>query len=448
MSFLHSLLSVCRRLLLSNTSFVLSEEQQMLYDILEQIEQHTFITGKAGTGKSALLNYFAAHTAKRIVKVAPTGIAALNINGQTIHSFFKFPTGFIDPRAVSIDASVRTVVREIDVLIIDEISMVRVDVIQAIDYVLRKARANKSPFGGVRIIAFGDVYQLPPVVEDSVIRGYLLDLYTTPYFFSAPAWKKADPITYELQSVFRQVDDTFRRVLSSIREGNCSAGVLGILNSRFRKDDELPADAVTLVGTNAAAKAINTARLAALPGKQKIYLAAITGDMPESALPTDRALILKKGALITFVRNDPLRRWVNGSTGIVSRLGTESIEVACGKKHYEVLPVIWERKTYLYKKASGAIRQEVVGTFSQFPIKLAWAITIHKSQGSTYDRVVVDLRGGAFVHGQTYVALSRCRSIEGLYLRGALSSGDMIVDPAVVAFMRHAHTVQPSSRAV
>jgi ATP-dependent DNA helicase PIF1 len=419
----------------------LSDEQKAIYDLLEKGGSHAFITGKAGTGKSVLLRYFANHTKRTVIKVAPTGIAALNIQGQTIHSLFRLPTGLIDSRTVKVAAETQQILQHADTIIIDEISMVRADTVDAIDRILQIAKGNRLPFGGVQIAAFGDVYQLPPVVVGAQLQNYFLAKYGGAYFFNAHVWKKATLTMFELQTVFRQSDMDFKDLLSMIRDGSYDATTLSTLAARVIPPADAPLEAITLTSTNKAAQQINEARLAGVRGKARTYNAAITGDMPEASLPTDKRLTLRVGAQVVFIKNDPERKWVNGLTGVVTSLKKDTVRVNCNGLVYDVVPSMWEQSRYVYDEEADAIRQEVAGTFMQLPLKLAWAITIHKSQGCTYDKAVVDLRRGAFAHGQTYVALSRCRSLERLYLLGDIRPQDIIIDPVVTKFMERVQSV-------
>ncbi len=419
----------------------LSDEQLAVYITLEDSQTHAFVTGKAGTGKSVLLRYFAAHTKKIVVKVAPTGIAALNVQGQTVHSLFRLPTGFIDPRNVNVSRETQEILQHVDTIIIDEISMVRADTIDAIDQILRIAKASELPFGGTQIVAFGDVYQLPPVVVGAQLQSYFLAKYGGAYFFNAHVWKKTALTIYELQTVFRQSDEDFRDLLNAIRNGSHTKGMLSELALRVVSPTSVPADTITLTSTNKAAEEINRARLVVLRGKMRTYSAVITGEMPNGSLPTDESLSLRIGAQVIFIKNDPDGKWVNGTTGVIKSLKKDCIRVKCGSVVHNVVPTLWERSSYIYDEELDGMRQEVTGTFTQFPIKLAWAITIHKSQGCTYDKVAVDLRRGAFAHGQAYVALSRCRSREGLYLLSSVKPQDIIIDPVVTKFMERVQLI-------
>lgn len=423
----------------TNVDPILSNEQMEIYRALEETDGCAFITGKAGTGKTVLLRYFVANTKKSVVVVAPTGIAALSIRGQTIHSLFKMPPGLIDPRQITIDPKTKQLLSHVDAVIIDEISMARADTIDVIDYMLRIAKGSYDPFGGTQIIAFGDVYQLPPVVEKS-LRSYFASTYGGPYFFNAKVWKRAKLTTHELQTIFRQSDKAFKAILNMIRDGQTTSEILRTLAERVTAAKEVLENAMTLTGTNGAAEAINLRQLNTLSSRQKTYDAVITGTIPENAYPTNAQLVLKKGAQVVFIKNDPDGRWVNGTIGTIKSLRKHAVKVRCNDKTIEVTPATWEQLTYEYDEDLNTVDQKVTGTFMQLPLKLAWAMTIHKSQGCTYDKVVIEPGDGLFAHGQAYVALSRCRSLGGLYLLRPIGLKDIIIDLAVVEFMRAARS--------
>ena len=414
----------------------LSDEQRAVFQRLEETSDHMFITGKAGTGKSLLLNYFASNTKRNVVKVAPTGVAATVIKGQTIHSLFGLPVGIVDPRRLNIQQETRQLLQHTDAVIIDEISMVRADTIDGINRALQLAKRNRLPFGGVQLIMFGDVYQLPPVVPPD-ISGYFAQEYGGAYFFNAKVWMDTDLHTLELEHVFRQSDKNFKTALNTLRDGTPSEKDFELLNTRVICTANPPLkDTVTLTSTNARAQEINAQRLAGLRGVAHAYCAVITGSPVKNSFPADNTLTLKTGAQVLFVKNDPRGRWINGTIGTVKSCTKQTVVIRCGNKTYTVSPVTWEQFAYAYNEVTGVIEQKLVSTFTQLPLKLAWAITIHKSQGSTYNKVAVDLGKGAFAHGQTYVALSRCKTLEGLYLYSTIRPRDVIVDPAVTAFMQ------------
>lgn len=424
-------------------SVKLSGEQQKIYDIIENSNSNVYVTGKAGTGKSLLLEYFVGHTRKTVAVVAPTGIAALNIGGMTIHSFFKFPPDVINPKNVNVDYKTREILRNIDAIVIDEVSMIRVDLMEGISAKLQIARRDDRPFGGCQMIMFGDLYQLPPVVTDGQLMRYLVHNYGGIYFFNAPSVEKTDLQIYELGNIFRQKDPEFRSILNSIRNGDGSPEVLSKLN--VRTSIQIPETGfVTLAGTNSTVSRINHRKLDALQGAEKSYEAEISGDIKESAFPTERKLRLKVGAQIMMLKNDTMkpRRWVNGTLGVVVRLGVDSIRVNIDGVEHTVNRETWQKIKYEYDHEERKLKKIPVSEFTQLPVRLAWAITIHKSQGQTYESVAVDMSDGAFAHGQTYVALSRCKSLEGLYLKSAIRPEDIIIDQDVIDFMKKAKTIK------
>lgn len=406
-------------------------------DYLTSGEGHLFVTGRAGTGKSTLLRALKDKIGETAVVVAPTGLAAINVGGQTIHSFFGFPPRLIQAADIKRSRNGR-VMRKLDTLIIDEVSMVRSDLMSAIDQSLRINRGRpREPFGGVRLMMFGDLHQLPPVVQDGEIASYLDSEYGGPFFFSVAALQdKAGTFLLELDQVFRQTDDTFIAVLNAIREGEAAEDDLAVLNARVHPVRSLSEGEpyVILTPTNAAARRINIAYLDALPGQATRYTASITGDFNENVQPADAALDLKVGAKVIMLRNDPDKRWVNSSIAKVSRLTAKQVWIEIQGREYEVEPVAWEHRRYAFDTAKDKIVEQIAGTFKQFPLRLAWALTIHKAQGLTLDRVYVDLGRGSFAHGQTYVALSRCRSLEGLALARPLSLADIRFDLSALGY--------------
>ncbi|MGB4762013.1 MAG: PIF1 family ATP-dependent DNA helicase [Candidatus Saccharimonas sp.] len=418
----------------------LSDEQQKVYDIIENSNNNVYITGKAGTGKSLLLEYFVGHTRKTVAVVAPTGIAALNVGGMTIHSFFKFPPDVIDPKNVNVDYKTREILRNIDAIVIDEVSMIRVDLMEGISAKLQIARRDDRPFGGCQMIMFGDLYQLPPVVTDGQLHRYFNHNYGGIYFFNAPSIEKTNLQIYELSNIFRQKDPEFREVLNAIRNGDGSPEVLSKLN--VRTGVQIPETGfVTLAGTNNIVSRINHKKLAELEGVEREYQAEVWGDIKEQSFPTEKKLKLKIGAQVMMLKNDEEkpRRWVNGTLGVITRLGAESVRVNIDGVEHTVNQATWKKYRYDYDHEERKLTKQVVSEFTQLPMRLAWAITIHKSQGQTYESVAVDMSAGAFAHGQTYVALSRCKSMEGLYLTTAIRREDVIVDQEIVDFMKKAN---------
>jgi ATP-dependent DNA helicase PIF1 len=416
----------------------LSPEQQKLFDRFENTTSHMFITGKAGTGKSVLLQYIKLHTQKNIVVVAPTGVAALNVGGQTIHSLFLFPPTFIDTRSLRLSPRSAKILKHIDTLVIDEVSMVRADLMDGIDHLLRQARGNEEPFGGVQLLMFGDLYQLPPVVNEPDLISYFEELNGGFYFFHSMAWNGAELEIYELQQNFRQTDENFKSILNAIRCGELSDSALQKLNSRA-VFNSLPVGVITLATTNSTVFSLNQNQLNLLPDKSFTYTATVDGDLDSYSYPTEQSLVLKKGAQIMMLKNDSKKRWVNGSLGTVESVGKNEIQVKIDGKVHTVLPETWQKIRYEFNSEKRLIEEKVVSSFTQFPLRLAWAITVHKSQGQTYDSVVIDMGRGAFAHGQTYVALSRCKSLDTLYLKRPLTFNDIIIDPVIINFMKKAN---------
>lgn len=396
-----------------------------------------FVTGRAGTGKSTLLKALRDAYEDRMVVLAPTGLAAINIGGQTIHSFFGFPPRLIQDNDIRRSRNGR-VMRKLDFVVIDEASMVRSDMMWAIDRALRVNRGrSREPFGGARLLLFADLHQLPPVIQEHEVLIHLTEQHGSPFFFSIPALREGSGTALlELHQIFRQTDDALIRVLNSVREGNASDADLAFINKRVSPIRTLAEGEpfVILTTTNAAAKRINTAYLEALPGRADRFDANITGEFAPNVQPAEAALDLKPGAKVMMLRNDPDRRWVNGTIARISRLTPKQVFVEVSGKEYEVEQVAWEHRRYAFDQSQEKIVETVAGTFKQFPLRLAWALTIHKAQGLTLDKVYIDLGSGAFAHGQTYVALSRCRTLEGLALARPLTRRDIMFDPGAVAY--------------
>jgi ATP-dependent exoDNAse (exonuclease V) alpha subunit len=412
------------------------EEFRQAVDFARADEGHLFVTGRAGTGKSTLLRGLRDNLDQESVVLAPTGLAAVNVGGQTIHSFFGFP-----PRLIRSDDIRRSrngrLMRKLKVIIIDEVSMVRSDLMWAIDQSLRVNRGRpREAFGGVRLILFGDLHQLPPVVQGEVAE-HLESEFGGPFFFQVPSLQEGAGVSLlELEQVFRQSDETFLTVLNRIRDGDVTEEDLEALNERTHPIRTMGEGDpyVILTPTNAAAQRINMAYLNALPSAERVYEAGITGEYSEAAHPTDAALLLKAGAKVILLRNDPDKRWVNGSIARISRLEDKRVWIELDGKEYEIEQVSWEARRYAFDQAAEKIVENVTGTFRQFPLRLAWALTIHKSQGLTLDRVYIDLGRGTFAHGQAYVALSRCRSLEGLALARPLRPSDILFDRSAMGY--------------
>jgi ATP-dependent DNA helicase PIF1 len=421
----------------TNKPFKLSEEQIKVFDYLESTPKQTFITGKAGSGKSALLNYFKSNTNKRIIVLAPTGIAALNIGGQTIHSFFKIKPGVVESSGIRLPNETIEILKNIDALIIDEISMVRADLIDAIDGCLRRLRDKESAFGGIQLIMFGDLYQLPPIMNDQALHNYFKLRYGGYFFFNARVWQDTELVTYELTKIFRQTGKKFKDILNAVRSGQVNEQLLKELNQRSKV--ELPSSGViTLGATNKIVEEINSQKLNALSGREYVYEACIEGKIGSHEYLIEKTLKLKVGAQIMMIKNDKDKRWVNGSLGKIIKLSHHEIWVSINGSSYSIPKYTWSKVKYTFDQASGLIEENSVSQITQYPIRLAWAMTIHKSQGQTYSSCAVDLKDGVFAHGQAYVALSRCKSLSSLYLLSPILASDISVDPEVKGFMNRA----------
>ncbi|NNE25330.1 MAG: AAA family ATPase [Saprospiraceae bacterium] len=416
---------------------LLNSEFTSVLDLIENQNEHVFITGRAGTGKSTLLNILKKTTRKNAAVVAPTGIAALNVGGQTIHSFFKLPPKMVDPRELTKRKNHRFY-KKLKLLIIDEISMVRADMMDCIDIFLRNNRENNAPFGGVQLVVFGDLFQLPPVVSSAFERQYLKERYGTPYFFAAHVFNEIELRMIELRTVYRQTERRFINLLDNIRLRHIDHDVMDEINQRYSEED--PEEmAITLCATNAKVNSINSTRLKSLTSPLFEYKSKMTGNFNERISPADNVLWLKEGAQIMFVKNDPEGQFVNGTIGRVEKLDYDKIIVAIQKegeiKYINVDQADWEMMKYeMDAEDPEKFKTSVTGTFTQYPLKLAWAITIHKSQGKTFDNIIVDLGRGAFDYGQTYVALSRCRTLDGITLRKKITPRDILVDPTIVEY--------------
>jgi ATP-dependent DNA helicase PIF1 len=412
----------------------LSPEQQAVFDAIETTSDHIFVTGRAGTGKSTLLNHLAWNTSKQVVICAPTGVAALNVGGQTIHSLFRLPIGVIADHEIEQSKELRKLLGTIDTVVIDEVSMVNADLMDAIDRSLRQARQRpREPFGGAQLVLFGDPYQLAPVPGDADERAYFEDQYRSMWFFDAKVWSIADLVIYELATIHRQHEAEFKYMLNAVRHGQVTAEIAAKLNETGARI--APTDGtITLATTNATVTRINASQLARLPGRGLTARAEVSGEFGGRAYPADEALELKVGAQVMFLRNDGDQRWVNGSIGVVTKIDS-TVWVDVDGEVFQVQPAVWEKYRYSYSAVTKSLKKDIVAEFTQFPLRLAWAVTIHKSQGKTYDRAIVDLGERSFAPGQTYVALSRISSLDGLFLTRPLRPSDIIVDENVTRFM-------------
>jgi len=423
-----------------------NEEFVSAFEVLENTGQHTYITGKAGTGKSTLLQYFREKTSKNVAVLAPTGVAAINIKGQTIHSFFGFKPD-VTPESVGdipVRKRKRKMYQELDAVIIDEVSMVRADLMDCVDIFLRLYGPDYDrPFGGIQMIFFGDLFQLPPVVgnrEEDIFKTH----YPTPYFFSAKVFESLDFKVMQLNKIYRQKDEHFIRLLNAVRDDNVEHHHWEALNRRFKPDHQFSTEDfyIVLTTTNALAEKVNNQHLQGLSGTPRIYQGTVSGEFERKSLPTPEALELKSGAQVMMLNNDPEKRWVNGSLGKIISVVTDTegddvimVELENGAQ-VDVKKHTWEIYQYYFDEVNNSLGSKVMGYFTQYPLKLAWAVTIHKSQGQTFDRVIIDVGWGTFSHGQMYVALSRCTTLEGIVLKQPLMQRHILMDERVLRFMK------------
>ena len=413
----------------------ISQELKNLAKRIESSQDNFFIAGKAGTGKSTLIKYLRQHSKKNTVILAPTGVASVNVEGQTIHSFCGLPLSYINKDAIH-EHRDKTLYRNLDTLIIDEISMVRADVFDGMDHFFRINRLDKSlPFGGVQVILVGDLYQLAPVVETGLAEVFSKK-YSSPYFFSAEAFSRSRHLFkfIELDKIYRQSDEEFIKMLHEVRVGKVSPETIKLFNERMVLEEEPDDSFIILTSRNDAANKINQKRLSEIDAKEKTYTAEVWGEFNEKSYPTEFELKLKPGAKVMLLKNDMKGRWVNGSLGYVSEIESDFITVDVDGKAYQIEKAVWQKIKYVFSEKTNRVEEEVIGTFTQYPLRLAWAVTIHKSQSMTFDKVVIDLGQGAFSHGQTYVALSRCRTLDGIYLKRPIRMSDFIFDKVVVGF--------------
>jgi ATP-dependent exoDNAse (exonuclease V) alpha subunit len=439
----------------------LSTEQQALFDYIEGSENNIFVTGRAGTGKSTLLSYLIENTKKKVAVCAPTGVAALNVGGVTIHSLFGFPFGILGTEDIGrhLNRRTREVLGAIDMLVIDEVSMVNADLMDTMSRAMGIARGRrKLPFGGAQVVMFGDPYQLAPVPGNNEERAYMAENYQSNWFFDAHVWREDSLERYELSEIFRQHDEHFKEILNAIRDGSCTQEMLDYINkcgNRFPPHD----DVIRLATINESVNSVNRHRMSRLETKPKTFNAIFSAADEKAfgrTLPAEPVLELKVGAQVMFIKNDDsstvknpngtgvLKRWVNGTIGTVVDLPSSGgVVVEVDGETFDVGRSTWEKVRYeideQFDETLGRVKEVLVAVplaeFQQIPLRLAWAVTVHKSQGQTYDEVVIDMGRGAFSPGQTYVALSRVRSLEGLYLTRAIRMSDIMVDQDVLRFM-------------
>ncbi len=430
--------------LCDNTSNIdLNEQFLHALQIMEDTNRNVFITGRAGTGKSTLLQHFRSITKKDIAVLAPTGVAAVNVKGQTIHSFFGFKPDITPDMVKGLHPKEKTIYKKLDAIVIDEVSMVRADLMDCIDRFLRiYGKSKKKPFGGIQMIFIGDLYQLPPVVT-SRDKALLEGLYRSPYFFDAMVFDRNFEMEFiELEKVYRQRDDRFLNILNAIRNKTVTDEDISAINARYMPEfNDDRGFYIYLTTTNNLADSINMQRLAEIKGKEYTYHGHIEGGFNSRDLPTGVDITFKIGAQVMLLNNDPLGRWINGSIGKIIDIekvkgepDVIQIELDNGDIA-NVSPYTWSMYEFHYDRRTKTILSEVVGTFTQYPLKLAWAITIHKAQGLTFDRVIIDIGSGTFSHGQLYVALSRCTSLDGIVLKKPIAKRHIFMDWRVVDFV-------------
>lgn len=426
-----------------------NREFQLALDLINNTPRHVFLTGKAGTGKTTFLKYLREHSDKKLLVAAPTGVAAINAGGVTLHSLFQLP---FEPYIPGVGYSENTarfrmtkqkidLLRSIDTLVIDEISMVRADLLDAVDASLRRYRSTLQPFGGVQMLYIGDVFQLPPVVKEDEWE-MLAPHYQSHFFFHAKVWEKASPLHIELKKIYRQKEQKFIDLLNKVRHGNMNSGDVAMLNEHFKYNFS-PSDSeryIMLSTHNYRVDRINAQKLQALPGKEHRFRGTIEGEFSEHSLPTDMELALKKGAQVIFIKNDAgqYRKFYNGMVGVVTEISDKEIKVQPVDADFSEVTVgreTWKNIRYSFNKEKNSVTEEILGAFTQYPIRLAWAITIHKSQGLTFDRVIIDA-AQAFAPGQVYVALSRCTTLNGLVLQSRITPESITIDSNVIEFSK------------
>jgi len=437
----------------------MNAELAMAWRIIDQTEANLFLTGKAGTGKTTFLKELRKQSVKRMVVLASTGIAAINAGGSTIHSFFQLPLSPYLPcttydrkgrKYFNFSKVKRDIIRTMDLLVIDEISMVRADLLDAVDSVMRRYREHDKPFGGAQLLMIGDLQQLAPVVKEDE-WAMLSSVYDTPYFFSSKALNKAEYLTVELKTVYRQQDASFISLLNQIRENKATDETLAALNKRYIPDfkPSKDSDYIRLTTHNYPAQVINERELDSLPTKEYVFKAKVEGNFPETSYPAEERLVLKRGAQVMFIKNDPERRFFNGMIGEVVDVDDDNIIVKdkSGGNSFKLDIMEWTNSKYTLNKVSKEIVESVEGVFRQYPLRLAWAITIHKSQGLTFEHAIIDV-SRSFAHGQTYVALSRCKTLDGLVLSAPLQRSAIISDSVLDGYINEIKTKEPTETVI
>ena len=421
--------------MVENQSIILNEVQQNALDLIARGENNVLILGSAGTGKSTFIKYLKTALGKKIICACPTAVSALNVGGQTVHSLFQIaPRDFIMPEFLKLKAKPRNALNDAELLVIDEVSMVSPDLLDAMDILCRQARKNNNPFGGLRVLAIGDLFQLPPVITRAAEPYYEAEYGNRrAYFFDSNVYKRSGFIKLSFDYVYRQSDDELLRHLTELRQTSLETA-LPFFNSLRIEDDARRANAVLITPFRNVADNINAKRLSEINAPEVTYTGKISGNFSDRDLPSPEVLTLKIGALVVFTKNDPRGRWHNGSMGIIRELGQViMVDMLQGRETVEVKPELWEKIEY-GRDAENKLVENEVGSYEQFPLTLGYAMTIHKAQGKTLDAVVVDISRGAFAHGQTYVALSRTRRAADMHIASPLSARDVIFDPRVVEF--------------
>ena len=415
-------------------NFYLNNQIKQLFDKIENRNSHFFLAGKAGTGKSTFIEYLRINSKKKLQILSFTGVAALKGKGRTIHSFFELPHRIPNKKKDFKKSRNNVWINELDLIVLDEVSMVRADLIDAIDHCLKINRTNDMPFGGVQMLFAGDVFQMSPIVNAQE-KPVLLEYYPDgPYFFNSKSYLKINPTFIELKKVYRQKDKKFIEALEDVRRNRIDQKLLNYFNQRVINSlNEISPGLIILAPTNYRTHQINNSKLCELNTPRFTFSATITGNFNLSDMPTERNLNLKVGSQVMMIKNDRNGRWVNGSLGIVDELSKDKVFVKIANKLHQVEVDLWEK--WDYRVVAGKYEPKVIGTFTQFPIKLAWAATIHKCQGQTFEKAVIDFDSGAFSHGMVYVALSRVKSLSGLFLVRALKKQDIVFDKDINKFI-------------